>query len=107
MYAPNDPPKPRELVPDTKWLAEIGSPSPMTVSRYEKDPILGFPKAVVIKGRKYRWRDEIEAFKARMVAMTESGESRTTNPRTKATEASHRTSAARKSAKQPETFLRG
>ena len=72
---------PRVLVRDRDWLPEVGNPSKMTVNRWEKDESLRFPKVVVIRRRKHRFRDEIELFKAHLVAMTESGESVTINPR--------------------------
>jgi hypothetical protein len=67
-----DPP-PRQLVPDAQVRAELGGVSPMTLHRWDNDETLEFPRPVVVRQRKYRFRDELEAFKARLVAATASG----------------------------------
>ena len=62
-------PHPRELVPDPIMRREFNV-SPMTVWRWDRSPSLGFPKAIVIRQRKYRLRHELEAFKTRLIAET-------------------------------------
>ena len=72
-----DPP-PRELVPDIIVRAEFGNISAMSLCRWDADETLGFPPPVVIRGRKYRFRDQLEAFKARLIETAASGSSTTT-----------------------------
>jgi hypothetical protein len=69
----------RQLVPDATVRAEFGVSS-MTIFRWDADPTLGFPRAVVIRNKKYRFRDELEAFKANLVELTASGEATTIAP---------------------------
>ena len=64
-----DPPL-RQLVPDAQVRAELGGVSPMTLHRWDNDETLQFPRPVVIRGRKYRLRHELEAFKTRLIAET-------------------------------------
>jgi hypothetical protein len=66
-----DPP-PRQLVPDAQVRAEFAI-SAMSLFRWRRDPLLDFPRPVVIRGRRYFWRDEIEAFKDRLIAEAASG----------------------------------
>ena len=40
--------------------------SDMTITRWDQDPALDFPKAVVIRGRKYRRLSELLKFEERM-----------------------------------------
>lgn len=58
--------KPRELVPDPLLLREFNI-TLMTLYRWDADKELGFPRAVVIRGKKYRFRQDIEAFKDRLI----------------------------------------
>jgi predicted DNA-binding transcriptional regulator AlpA len=81
--------KPRELVPDPVTRLEFGV-SEMTIWRWERDETLQFPKPVAIRSRKFRFRDELEAFKARLVEATESGAAATVNPREVAADARRR-----------------
>lgn len=52
----------------------------MSIFRWDADPTLGFPRAVVIRNKKYRFRDELEAFKANLVELTASGAATTSAP---------------------------
>ena len=70
----------RQLVPDAQVRAELGGVSPMTIWRWDNDETLQFPRAVVIRGRKFRWRHEIEAFKTHLVAATATGAAATVAP---------------------------
>ena len=63
-----DPP-PRQPVPDAQVRAEFGI-SAMTLHRWDNDETLQFPRPVVIRGRKYRLRHELEAFKTRLISET-------------------------------------
>ncbi len=54
------------LVPASKARQECGNISPMTEWRWERDPNLNFPPAVKIRGRKYRSRKALEAFKQQL-----------------------------------------
>jgi hypothetical protein len=76
---PETDPPPRELVPDWVMQREFNV-SPMTIFRWDADPALGFPRAVVIRDKKYRFRHELEAFKDRLVAQAASGEVTATAP---------------------------
>jgi hypothetical protein len=75
----DDDASPRELVPDPVMRCEFGVSS-MTIFRWDADPTLGFPRAVVIRNKKYRFRDELEAFKANLVELTASGAAATCAP---------------------------
>jgi hypothetical protein len=55
------------LVPDRQVWKEFGV-TPMTGWRWTHDPELGFPPAIHINGRNYRSRQQLEAFKARLIA---------------------------------------
>jgi hypothetical protein len=41
-----------------------------TIERWERDPTLGFPKPLIIRGRKYRDELELEIWERSRVAMT-------------------------------------
>lgn len=47
------------LIADADVRKLCGGVSRMTLTRWEKDPDLSFPDAVVIAGRKYRRADEL------------------------------------------------
>jgi len=55
----------RRLLPDRKVCARYGV-TQMTLWRWERDPALGFPKAIKIRNRKYRVESELDEFDARM-----------------------------------------
>jgi hypothetical protein len=55
-----------QLVPDTAVLREFGVCS-MTLSRWSKDPKLGFPPPIKINSRNYRSRLALDAFKAALL----------------------------------------
>ena len=55
------------LVPDPQVEREFGVTS-MTIWRWTRDPELGFPPAIQIKNRNYRSRQQLEAFKSRLLA---------------------------------------
>jgi hypothetical protein len=58
------------LVPDSVVAAELGSVSRMTVFRWDRDPAmtaLGFPARVLLNGRGYRSRQQLEKFKANLM----------------------------------------
>jgi hypothetical protein len=74
-----DPP-PRQLVPDAQVRAELGGVSPMTLHRWDRDPSLGFPRPLIIHGRKYRLRQELEAFKTCLIEASASGAATTASP---------------------------
>lgn len=76
-YSPDPPPL--VLVQDAVVRAEFGI-SAMTLHRWDNDASLGFPGAVVIRGRKFRFRDQLEAFKANLIAAAASGEATTIAP---------------------------
>jgi hypothetical protein len=57
---------PDKLVPDPKVAKEFGI-SAMGIWRWERDPDLGFPPAIVIRKRKFRSRRQLEAFKQSLV----------------------------------------
>jgi hypothetical protein len=47
----------------------------------DRNPSLGFPRCLIIRGRKYRLRHELlQAFKTRSIAATASGGAATTAP---------------------------
>jgi predicted DNA-binding transcriptional regulator AlpA len=74
-----DPP-PRQLVPDAQVRAELGGVSPMTLHRWDNDETLQFPRPLVIRGRKFRWRHEVEDFKSRLIEATTNGSATTVAP---------------------------
>jgi hypothetical protein len=51
------------LVPDPVFAEELGIHL-RTLDRWDRDPDVGTPRAVKIRNRKYRWRSEIDHFKA-------------------------------------------
>ena len=51
------------LLPDNKVRERYGV-SAMTLWRWDRDPSLNFPKAIRIRGRKYRAEDALDAFDA-------------------------------------------
>ena len=51
-----------ELVVDKQARRECGGVSRMTFFRWERTPDLQFPPAVIINGRKYRPRSELDQF---------------------------------------------
>jgi predicted DNA-binding transcriptional regulator AlpA len=53
----------KRLLPDHK-VCERYCVSPMTLWRWDRDPQLNFPKAIRIRGRKYRDQGELDAFDA-------------------------------------------
>jgi hypothetical protein len=61
--APNDA---DELVPDPQVQREFGIDA-MTLYRWTNDPALGFPTKIQIRGRNFRSRKQLEAFKALML----------------------------------------
>ena len=54
----------KRLIPDVKVQKRYGV-SAMTIWRWDHDPQLDFPKAVRIRGHKYRDESELDAFDAR------------------------------------------
>jgi hypothetical protein len=61
-----------QLVPDPDVTREFGVCA-MTLSRWSKDPKLGFPPPIKINSRNYRSRRALDAFKAGLLrkAMSE------------------------------------
>jgi hypothetical protein len=57
-----------EWVPDPKVWRELHV-TPMTGWRYTHDPDLDFPPPIKIRGRNFRSRRQLEAFKARMLRL--------------------------------------
>jgi len=57
---------PDDLIPDPK-VAKRYNVDLRSIGRWDKDPTLGFPAAISIKGRNYRRRHELEAFERRQV----------------------------------------
>jgi hypothetical protein len=53
----------KRLLPDDK-VCDRYSISLMTLWRWDRDPELNFPKAIRIRGRKYRDEGELDAFDA-------------------------------------------
>jgi predicted DNA-binding transcriptional regulator AlpA len=74
-----DPPR-RQLVPDAQVRAELGGVSSMTIHRWDNDETLQFPRPIVIRGRKFRWRHEVEDFKSRLIEATTNGSATTIAP---------------------------
>ncbi len=52
-----------DLVPDSVCKAALGGVSDMTWWRWERDERWDFPKAVYIRGRKFRRADDIRRFR--------------------------------------------
>jgi hypothetical protein len=59
-------PRVRELVPDVVIRGEFGVWA-MSIFRWERDPSLDFPRPVIIRGRRYFIRDQIELIKDRLI----------------------------------------
>jgi hypothetical protein len=57
---------PEELVPDPQVWRELGITA-MSGFRWTHDPDLNFPPAVKIRGRNFRSRRALEAFKAELI----------------------------------------
>jgi hypothetical protein len=58
-----------ELIPDPKVWQRYGVTS-MTLWRWDRDLMLGFPQPIWIRGRKYRSRKALEAFDRRRAAIS-------------------------------------
>jgi hypothetical protein len=58
--------QPDELVPDPQVCREFNV-SAMTLWRWDRDPALNFPARISIRGRNFRSRKQIEAFKRRLL----------------------------------------
>ena len=56
--------KPKRYLPDPEVCQRYGV-SDMTITRWTRDPDLNFPQPLVIRNRKYRDLDELEAFEER------------------------------------------
>jgi hypothetical protein len=52
----------KRLLPDRLVRQRMGNISPSTLYRWDRNPRLGFPKPVVINGRKYRDEQQLEHF---------------------------------------------
>jgi predicted DNA-binding transcriptional regulator AlpA len=52
---------PKRLIPDPQVCRRYNV-TPMTIWRWDRDPRLGFPKPIYIRGRKYRDERELDAF---------------------------------------------
>ena len=52
----------KKLVPDPKVWADRYNVSPMTGWRWDHDQNLNFPRPIIIRGRKYRYEHELDAF---------------------------------------------
>jgi hypothetical protein len=57
---------PDQLVPDPQVCREF-SISAMSLWRWDRDPVLNFPPRISIRGRNFRSRKQIEAFKQRLL----------------------------------------
>jgi hypothetical protein len=55
------------LVPDPQVAAELGGLTRMALHRWTHDPTLDFPPAIKIRGRNFRSRRLLEAFKERVL----------------------------------------
>lgn len=55
------------LVPDSKLVNELGITAE-TLWRWDQDPAMHMPPKTKIRGKNYRSRTEIEAFKKRMLS---------------------------------------
>ena len=53
----------KRLLPDPQVCERYGVTG-MTLYRWDRDPDLGFPKPIYIRGRKYRDERELDAFDA-------------------------------------------
>jgi hypothetical protein len=52
----------QRLLPDRVVRQRLGNISPSTLFRWDRRPELGFPKPVVINGRKYRDEQQLADF---------------------------------------------
>ena len=59
--------KPTKFLPDSKVRKRYGVCS-MSIRRWERDLELGFPRAIVIRRRKFRAEAELDEFDARQRA---------------------------------------
>lgn len=57
----------RRLYTDAEVTVRLGR-SQHTIDRWAKDPSMGFPQAIYIRGRKYRDAESLEAFEAKLAA---------------------------------------
>jgi hypothetical protein len=71
---------PDQLVPDAQVRLELGGISAMSLHRWERDRALDFPRVVIVRGRKFRWRHEFERFKSRLTSASADGSARTAQP---------------------------
>jgi hypothetical protein len=58
------------LVPDAAAAAELGNVSRMSIFRWDRDPAmaaLGFPPRIMLNGRGYRSRQQLEKFKQNLM----------------------------------------
>ena len=55
-------PPTKRLLPDRLVRQRMGNVAPSTLYRWDRNPQLGFPKPVVINGRKYRDEQQLEDF---------------------------------------------
>jgi predicted DNA-binding transcriptional regulator AlpA len=62
-----------ELLPDSLVAKRYGVSS-MTLWRWDRDSELNFPKPIRIRGRKYRYAEELAEFDARRVAARDAGD---------------------------------
>jgi hypothetical protein len=67
------------FVPDQVVREEFGDISEITQWRWDNDPELGFPPPIYIRGRKFRSRRMLEAFKQKV--LTDAIEGRARRPR--------------------------
>lgn len=56
------------FVPESRVREEFDVTA-MTLHRWDRDPELGFPPPITIRGRKYRSRKQLQAFKDRQVKL--------------------------------------
>jgi hypothetical protein len=62
--------QPDVLVPDSQAAVELGGLSRMTIFRWDRDPAKtgqGFPPRIMLNGRGYRSRQQLEKFKANLM----------------------------------------
>jgi hypothetical protein len=76
-----------DLLPDPR-VAERYGVSTRTIPRWDANPELGFPEAIVINGRRYRRRSELEAFERAHVSKgrPSARKQQTLSPRNKKTQ---------------------
>ena len=73
-------PRPRELVSDRDARAILGNISAMTALRWRGDPKVGFPQAVIVRGRRYYVKRDVEDFVDRLIEASASGAATTVSP---------------------------